>query len=79
MYTTLCFDPIDNFFEGGHILFALRLHAEDDIPVHLDKAAVAIIGEALIACLLGEPFDDGIIETKVKDSIHHPRHRGTSP
>ena len=76
--TTLCFDSVDDFFEGGDIFLCLGLHTEDDITIHLHEAAVAIVGEAGIACLLRKAFDDAVIEPKVKDGVHHTRHRGAS-
>ena len=75
---TLCFDTVDDFFEGGDIFLRFGLHTEDDITIHLDEAAVAIVGEAGIACLLRKAFDDDVIEPKVEDGIHHTWHRGAS-
>ena len=75
---TLCFDTVDDFFEGGDIFLGLGLHTEDNVTIHLHEAAVAIVGEAGIACLLRKAFDDGVIEPKVEDGIHHTWHRGAS-
>ena len=75
---TLSFDSVDDFFEGGDIFLCLGLHTEDDVTIHLHEAAVAIVGEAGIACLLRKAFDDGVIEPKVEDGVHHTRHGGAS-
>ena len=50
-------------------------NTEDDVGIHLDKASVAIIGEALTG-LGGEALHGGFIEAEVEDRIHHARHRG---
>ena len=75
---TLCFDTIDDFFEGGDIFLRFGLHAEDNVTIHLYEAAVAIVGEAGIVCLLRKAFDDDVIEPKVEDGIHHTWHGGAS-
>ncbi len=54
----------------------VMLHPEDDIGIHLDKAAVAVIGEALVAALGFQPLHGLIIEAKVEDGVHHAGHRG---
>ena len=42
--------------------------------VHLDEAAVAIVGEARIAALGDDGFDGLVVQAEVEDGIHHARH-----
>ena len=56
--------------------FALRFEVEDDVAVHLDEAAVAVPGEALVAGLTRQAGYDGVIEAEVEHGVHHARHRG---
>jgi hypothetical protein len=59
----------------NQLLEMMMLDAEHDLSVHLDEAAVAVIGEALVAALSRHPGDGAVVETEVQDGIHHPRHR----
>ena len=54
------------------------LHAENDVAIHLDEAAVAIPSEALVVGGLDERENRLVIQTKVQNGVHHPRHRVTS-
>ncbi len=46
-----------------------------DLAVHLDQAAVRVVGEAGVAGALGEALDRLVVETEVEDRVHHPGHR----
>ena len=59
-----------------HILEMVMLDAEHDLAVHLDEAAIAVIGKALVAARLGEALDRLIVEAEIEHRIHHARHRG---
>ena len=52
-------------------------HAENNVTVHLNKATVAVISKAFIAGLTGQTFYNFIIETEIKNGIHHTGHAGT--
>jgi hypothetical protein len=53
------------------------INAQHDIGIHLDKAAVGVIGKPRIAGFGGQPFHRFIIQTEIEHRIHHPRHGGT--
>ncbi len=57
----------------------MMIDAEHHLPVHLDKAAIAVIGEAPIAALQGQTDDGPVVEPEVEHGVHHPRHRDASP
>ncbi len=57
------------------LLEMMVLDAEHDLPVHLDEAAIAVIGKALVAALAGQALDRPVVEPEIEDGIHHPRHR----
>ena len=65
----------DDHFERLVILIGTLLHAEDDVAVHLDEAAIAVPREAGIAGLGGERLDGLVVEAEVEDRVHHPGHR----
>ena len=72
----LSLDFIHDFLEGIDVGFALGLHAENYIAVHLDEAAVAVPCEAGIAALFGQGGHGGIVHAEVEDGVHHTGHRG---
>ena len=51
------------------------VHAEHDVAVHLDEAAVAVIGEARVAGWPRQPLDRAVVEAEIEDGVHHARHR----
>ena len=48
--------------------------AEHDVGVHLDEAAIAVIGEAFIAGELCKALHCRVIEAKVEHRVHHAWH-----
>ena len=50
--------------------------AEHDVRIHLDEAAVAVVGEPLVAGRGGKPLDCRVIEAEIEDGVHHAGHRG---
>jgi hypothetical protein len=71
----LVLEGLDHGLERLVVLALLLLHAEDDVAVHLDEAAVAVPGEALVLGRLGEGDDRLVVEAEVEDRVHHARHR----
>jgi hypothetical protein len=54
----------------------LVVDAHDHIGIHLDEAAVAVIGKALVAGAGGQGLDRFIVEAEIEHRVHHARHRG---
>ena len=52
------------------------VHAEHDVGVHLDEAAVAVVGEALVARFGGQALHRLVVEAEVEDGVHHAGHGG---
>jgi hypothetical protein len=42
--------------------------------VHLDEAAIAIVGEARVVAFGSDGFDGFVIQAEVEDGIHHAGH-----
>ena len=57
---------------------ALR-HAHDDVCKHLHKAAVAVVGKARVAGLLGQALNGRVVQAEVEDGVHHAGHGLTRP
>ena len=57
------------------VLEQVVVDAEHHVAVHLDEAAVAVVGEAGIAGALRQPFDRAIVEAEIEHGVHHARHR----
>ena len=66
---------VDDGFERLVVLAGTLLHADDDVAVHLDEAAVAVPGEAGVAGGLLERDDGLVVEAEVENGVHHARHR----
>ena len=49
--------------------------AQHDVGIHLDEAAVAVVGEARVARLGGQALHRLVVEAEVEDGVHHARHR----
>ncbi len=58
------------------VLEIVAVDVEHDVRIHLDEAAIAVVGETLVAGRLGERDDRGVVEAEVEDGVHHARHRG---
>ena len=62
------------FFQ--EVFEAEHFDPQHHIGVHLNEAAIGIIGKARIVAAGGQPFDRYIVETQIKDGVHHAGHRG---
>ena len=63
------FRDFQRFFEQPMI------KAEHNIGIHLDEAAIAVPGKALVPRSRRQPRDSLIVQTKVENRIHHAGHR----
>ena len=50
--------------------------AEHHVGIHLNEAAIGVVGEAAVARAAGEPLDSLVVEAEIEHRIHHARHRG---
>ena len=48
--------------------------AHDDVSKHLHKAAIAIVGKARVAGLLGQTLNRLVVQAEVEDGVHHAGH-----
>ena len=53
------------------------IDTQNDIAVHLNKAAITVEREAGIARQRGQPFNGFVVQPEIKDGVHHSGHRGT--
>ncbi|OQB58321.1 MAG: hypothetical protein BWX98_00743 [Candidatus Aminicenantes bacterium ADurb.Bin147] len=70
---------LDDLLEGVDVLLPDGLEPQDDVSIHLDEAAVAVVGEPGIAGLGDEGRDRLLVQPQVEDGVHHSRHRGPGP
>ena len=59
-----------------NVLEVVMLDVEHDVGIHLDEAAVGIVGEAPVAGLLRQRLDGLVVEAEIEHRVHHARHRG---
>ena len=74
----LFFQLFNNNFEGFVIFTRTFLYPHNDVAIHLEKAAIAVIGKALIFAALGQSANGAIIEAEVENGVHHSGHRVAS-
>ena len=60
---------VQDFFE------IVEIHAQDDVGVHLDETAVAVIGKPRVIGRVDQPLDGGVVQAEIEDRIHHAGHR----
>ena len=70
----LFFKFLDDDFERLMILTRPFLHPHDDVPIHLEKAPIAVIGEAFVLAAFGEGANRPVVEAEVENGVHHSRH-----
>ena len=54
--------------------FVSRLHSHHHIAIHLYETSIAVPGETGISGNFREALDCLVIESQVKNGIHHARH-----
>ena len=59
-----------------NVLEVVMLDTEHHVGIHGDEAAVAVVGETLVAGLLRHRLDRLVVEAEVEHGVHHARHRG---
>ena len=58
------------------LLEVLLAHFHDHVGIHLDEAAIAVIGPAGVAGHLGDDLHHLFVQTQVQDGVHHAGHGG---
>jgi len=56
------------------VLEELAGDTHDDVREHLDETTIGIVGKAGVAGLLDESLNGVVVETEVKDGVHHSWH-----
>ncbi len=67
-------EAFDHGLEGFVVFARAFLHAHHDIAIHLDEAAVAVVGEAFVLRDGGQAHDGFVVEAEVEDGVHHAGH-----
>ena len=57
------------------LLEMMMLDSEHHVRIHGDEAAIAVIGEPLIARALGKRLDGDVVEPEIEHGVHHAGHR----
>ena len=79
MDAELVLEPLHRLFEGVVLVLVPLLHAHHHVAVHLDEAAVGVVGEPRVAGGLGQPLHGVVVEAEVEDRVHHARHAVAGP
>ena len=62
-----------------HLFERLLAEIEHDVAVHLDEAAVGVVGEAGVLRPRDQSAHRRVVQTQVQDRLHHPGHRNRRP
>ena len=55
------------------------LDAQHHLPIHLDKAPIAVVGETIVATSTRQPYHHSVVEPEIEHGVHHARHRDARP
>ena len=77
----LVLETLHRLLEGIVLVFVPLLHPHHHVAVHLDEAAVGVIGEPGISGGGGQPLHSLVVQSQIEDRVHHARHAvtGTGP
>ena len=70
----LFFKIFNDDFEGIVVFTGSLLDAHNDIAVHLEETAVAVVGKTFVTTAFGEGTYGLVVETEIEDGIHHTWH-----
>ncbi len=57
------------------MLELVLVDVQHDVAVHLDEAAVRVLGKAAVAGLALQALDRVVVHAQVQDRVHHAGHR----
>jgi len=71
----IALDTLLSLLGRQRIFVQMTRNTLDDLAVHLNEAAVAVPGEALVVGLGGNGRDGVVADAQVEDGVHHAGHR----
>ena len=77
LYSFWFFYFFNDCFERIDIFLVRRLHAQNNVTVHLYKTTIRVPCKTGITSLADDTFHHLVIQTQIQNSIHHTRHRRT--
>ena len=73
----LFFQLFDDDFKRLVFFARAFLNSHHDVSIHLEEAAVTVVGEPLILAPLGQGANRLIVQAEIKNGVHHAWHRVT--
>ena len=61
-----------------NVLEIVVCHAEHHVAIHLNEAAITVIGKTGVSTDLREPGNGLVVETEIEHRVHHARHRSAT-
>ena len=58
------------------VLEIVNVDVEHDVGIHLNEAAIGIVGETRVVRRFRQRFNRGIVQPEVEHGVHHAGHRG---
>ncbi len=75
---SVVFEALETFVVLQDLLEQLVVEAEHHVGIHLDEAAIGVVGEAPVARARRQALDGLIVEPQIEHGIHHAGHRGAA-
>ena len=75
---SIVFESLEIFEVLEDLLEQLMVDAEHHIGIHLDEAAIGVVGKSSVARAAREPFDGLVVEAEIEHGVHHAGHRGAA-
>ena len=70
------FEALETFVILQDLLEQLVIEAEHHVGIHLDEAAIGVVGEAPVARAPRQALDGLVVEAEIEHGVHHAGHRG---
>ncbi len=70
------FQAFEIFIVLQNLLEQLVVEAEHHVGIHLDEAAIGVVGEAAVSRAPRQSLDGLIVEAEIEHGVHHAGHRG---
>ena len=75
---SVVFEALETFVILQDLLEQLVVEAEHHVGIHLDEAAIGVVGKAPVARARRQALDGLIVEPEIEHRIHHAGHRGAA-
>ena len=70
------FEAIETFVVFERLFEQIVVDAEHHVGIHLDEAAIGVVGKSAVGGPARQPLDRLVVEAEIEHRVHHAGHRG---